>query len=76
MECYRERAAVILESLEGIFAYLCHRLKIPKSRMIENVLRIFVKTGPRFDDCNDRVDVEVDLIENGKLQSGASAFLG
>jgi len=39
-------------------------------------MKVFVKTGPGFDGCQDRINVEVDLIENGMLQSKASHLPG
>jgi len=39
-------------------------------------MKVFVKTGPGFDNCKYRINVEVDLIENGLLQSKPAPFLG
>ncbi|KAL4792366.1 hypothetical protein BDV19DRAFT_254877 [Aspergillus venezuelensis] len=43
------------------------RLKIPSTRLISNIMKVFVKTGPEFDNCarNFEVEVEVNLIECG-----------
>ena len=71
MDSSGRRTQVILGSLQKFIAYLLNRLKIPNTKTIANIMRVFVKTGPGFDTCKDRIDVEVDLIENGELQSEA-----
>ncbi|KAL4948428.1 hypothetical protein BDW69DRAFT_203538 [Aspergillus filifer] len=41
------------------------RLQIPNTRLISNIMKVFVKTGPGFDNCARKFEVEVDLIECG-----------
>lgn len=45
------------------------RLILPNTKLISNILKAFVLTGPGHDDCNEAIPVEVDLIENGMLDS-------
>ncbi|KAJ9300689.1 hypothetical protein DTO271G3_1853 [Paecilomyces variotii] len=45
------------------------RLIIPKERLISNIMRIFVRTGPGYDNCSRGIPVEVDLIECGYQNS-------
>ncbi|OJI84630.1 hypothetical protein ASPTUDRAFT_121725 [Aspergillus tubingensis CBS 134.48] len=42
------------------------RLIIPNTRLISNILKVFVRTGPGYDNCVMALPVEVDLIESGK----------
>ncbi|KKZ60630.1 hypothetical protein EMCG_04703 [[Emmonsia] crescens] len=41
------------------------RLVIPNTKLLSNMMKIFVLTGPGYDDCLTPPRVEVDLIENG-----------
>ncbi|KAL4967533.1 uncharacterized protein BDV14DRAFT_26473 [Aspergillus stella-maris] len=41
------------------------RLRIPNTRLISNIMKVFVKTGPGFDKCARNFEGEVDLIECG-----------
>jgi len=45
------------------------RLTIPNTKMIEGVMKIFVKTGPEYDHCVKSMRIEVDLIICGTNQS-------
>lgn len=38
---------------------------IPSSRQLDGLIRVFVKTGPGYDDCGEAFDVGVDLIQAG-----------
>ena len=40
---------------------------IPASRLIDGVIKVFVKTGPGYDACPGSYNVEIDLIIKGKL---------
>lgn len=39
---------------------------IPDVRTIEGVFKMFVRTGPGWDDCETYVEVEVDLLVPGR----------
>ncbi|KAL4933146.1 uncharacterized protein BDV17DRAFT_148398 [Aspergillus undulatus] len=41
------------------------RLTIPNTRLISNIMKDFVRTGPGYDSCVQNMEVEVDLIESG-----------
>ncbi|KAM5444453.1 hypothetical protein MaudCBS49596_008012 [Microsporum audouinii] len=41
------------------------RLVIPNTKLLSNIMKVFVLTGPGYDSCPDAIKVEVDLIENG-----------
>ncbi|KAL2813749.1 hypothetical protein BDW59DRAFT_176661 [Aspergillus cavernicola] len=41
------------------------RLIIPNTRLLSNLMKIFVRTGPGYDNCEGSIPVEVDLIESG-----------
>ncbi|GKZ35377.1 hypothetical protein AbraIFM66950_006005 [Aspergillus brasiliensis] len=41
------------------------RLIVPNTRLVSNILKVFVRTGPDYDDCVNALPVEVDLIESG-----------
>jgi hypothetical protein len=43
-----------------------HRLVIPQSRLVADVMKIFVKTGPGYDHCRDTKLIEVEMISPGK----------
>ncbi|GLA27287.1 hypothetical protein AnigIFM63326_004482 [Aspergillus niger] len=43
------------------------RLIIPNTKLVSNILKVFVRTGPNFDGCVNALHVEVDLIESGKF---------
>ncbi|KAL4940721.1 hypothetical protein BDV06DRAFT_213237 [Aspergillus oleicola] len=50
------------------------RLKIPNSRLISNIMKVFVKTGPGFDNCARSFEVEPrDLAENFMLHTVPSS---
>lgn len=40
-------------------------LIIPDTRLLSNIMKVFVRTGPGFDNCPTVIPVEVDLIESG-----------
>jgi hypothetical protein len=42
-----------------------HRLVIPQSRLVADVMKIFVKTGPGYDHCRDNKLIEVEMISPG-----------
>ncbi|KAF5871613.1 uncharacterized protein Bfra_008636 [Botrytis fragariae] len=41
------------------------RLVIPQSRLVADVMKIFVKTGPNYDGCSETRLIEVELIAPG-----------
>ncbi|KAK2812789.1 hypothetical protein FQN50_001118 [Emmonsiellopsis sp. PD_5] len=41
------------------------RLVLPNTKLLSNIMKIFVLTGPGYDNCPTAPRVEVDLIENG-----------
>lgn len=42
------------------------RLVVPNTRLICDIMKVFVWTGPGWDGCGVGVRVEVDLIESGE----------
>jgi hypothetical protein len=46
------------------------RLIIPNTRTIDGIMRIFVRTGPGYDQCQMSLNIEVDLILCGMLLIG------
>nr|POF17013.1 hypothetical protein CFP56_57829 [Quercus suber] len=52
-------------SLEKLTEYV-FRLIVPNTRLTADVIKIFVKTGPGYDGCKLRKDVEVDIALPGK----------
>jgi hypothetical protein len=46
------------------------RLIIPNTRTIDGTMRIIVRTGPGYDQCEMPLNVEVDLILCGALLIG------
>lgn len=40
-------------------------LIIPDTRLLSNIMKVFVRTGPGFDNCQTAIPVKVDLIESG-----------
>ncbi|KAK2756973.1 hypothetical protein FQN54_004941 [Arachnomyces sp. PD_36] len=45
------------------------RLVIPNTKLLSNIVKVFVLTGPGHDNCEQSIPVEVDLIENGYQNS-------
>ncbi|RAK94919.1 uncharacterized protein BO80DRAFT_370061 [Aspergillus ibericus CBS 121593] len=41
------------------------RLIIPNTRLLSNIMKVFVRTGPGYDNCQQAIPIEVDLIESG-----------
>ncbi|PWY90418.1 hypothetical protein BO94DRAFT_623200 [Aspergillus sclerotioniger CBS 115572] len=50
------------------------RLIIPNTKLLSNIMKVFVHTGPGYDDCGYAVQVEVDLIESGYQGSPRDIF--
>ncbi|PYI00859.1 hypothetical protein BO78DRAFT_434111 [Aspergillus sclerotiicarbonarius CBS 121057] len=50
------------------------RLIIPNTKLLSNIMKIFVRTGPGYDDCRSGIPVEVDLIESGYQGSPRALF--
>ena len=42
-------------------------LIIPNTKLLSNIVKVFVRTGPAYDGCENSIPVEIDLIENGTL---------
>ncbi|GKZ86328.1 hypothetical protein AnigIFM56816_001381 [Aspergillus niger] len=45
------------------------RLIIPNTKLVSNIVKVFVRTGPNYDGCVNVLHVEVDLIESGYQNS-------
>jgi len=58
----------MLSSVEGCRSPLL-RLKIPRLKLVADYLRVFVRTGVPWDDCNAQHEIEVDLLS--KRESGS-----
>ncbi|KAI1925879.1 hypothetical protein LOZ58_002358 [Ophidiomyces ophidiicola] len=41
------------------------RLIVPNTRLLSNIMKVFVLTGPNFDECTVTMPIEIDLIESG-----------
>ncbi|KAM3088491.1 hypothetical protein ACMFMG_000130 [Clarireedia jacksonii] len=50
------------------------RLVIPQSRLVADVMKIFVKTGPGYDHCRDAKLIEVEMISPGS--NGSPRHIG
>ncbi|GLA44218.1 hypothetical protein AnigIFM63309_002803 [Aspergillus niger] len=43
------------------------RLIIPNTKLVSNIVKVFVRTGPNYDGCINVLHVEVDLIESAPV---------
>jgi hypothetical protein len=41
------------------------RIIVPESRLVEGVVKVFVKTGPHYDACSEHHRIEVDIKQAG-----------
>lgn len=41
-------------------------LVIPDSRLVEGIVKVFVKTGPEYDACGERHRIEIDIKQAGR----------
>lgn len=47
---------------------------IPDSRLVEGIVKVFVKTGPEYDACGETYRIEIDIKQAGNHKWKCSMF--